>query len=71
MHNNRIRINSDWEFRCAPLPASFAERLFVKINKEIFMFNELKEINSRPEPYQLYTANALSTDEHTSQKMLE
>ena len=35
------------------------------------MFNELKEINSRPEPYQLYTANALSTDKHTSQKMLE
>jgi SAM-dependent methyltransferase len=35
------------------------------------MFNELKEINSRPEPFQFYTANALWTDEHTSQKMLE
>ena len=31
------------------------------------MFNELKEINSRPEPYQLYTANALSTDEHITE----
>jgi len=35
------------------------------------MFNELKEINSRPEPFQFYTANALWTDEHTSQMMLE
>jgi len=35
------------------------------------MFNELKEINSRPEPFQFYTANELWTDEHTSQKMLE
>jgi hypothetical protein len=23
-HNNRI--NSDWQFRCAPLPAGYAER---------------------------------------------
>ena len=35
------------------------------------MFNKLKEINSRPEPFQFYTANELWTDEHTSQKMLE
>jgi SAM-dependent methyltransferase len=35
------------------------------------MFNELKEINSRPGPFQFYTADALWTDEHTSQKMLE
>lgn len=35
------------------------------------MFNELKEINSRPEPFQFYTADALWTDEHTSQQMLE
>ena len=35
------------------------------------MFNKLKEINSRPEPFQFYTADALWTDEHTSQKMLE
>lgn len=34
------------------------------------MFDELKEINSRPEPFQFYTANALWTDEHTSQQML-
>ena len=35
------------------------------------MFNKLKGINSRPEPFQFYTADALWTDEHTSQKMLE
>ncbi len=35
------------------------------------MFNKLKEINSRPEPFQFYTAEKLWTDEHTSQKMLE
>ena len=35
------------------------------------MFNELIEINSRPEPFQFYTANALWTDEHASQMMLE
>jgi SAM-dependent methyltransferase len=35
------------------------------------MFNELKEINSRPEPFQFYTADSLWTDEHTSQQMLE
>jgi SAM-dependent methyltransferase len=35
------------------------------------MFNELKVINLRPKPFQFYTADALWTDDHTSQKMLE
>jgi len=35
------------------------------------MFNELQEINFRPKPFQFYSADALWTDEHTSQKMLE
>ena len=35
------------------------------------MFNELQEINSRPRPFQFYTAKDLWTDEHTSKKMLE
>ena len=35
------------------------------------MFKELEEINSRPAPFQLYTAKELWTDEHTSKKMLE
>ena len=35
------------------------------------MYNELKEINLRPKPFQFYTADALWTDEHISQKMLE
>lgn len=35
------------------------------------MFNELKKINERPEPFQFYTADELWTDEHTSKQMLE
>lgn len=35
------------------------------------MFKELKEINSRPEPFQYYTAEVLWTDEHTSKQMLK
>lgn len=35
------------------------------------MYNELNIINSRPEPFQFYTADELWTDDHTSQKMLE
>ncbi len=34
------------------------------------MFKELKEINSRPVPFQFYTADELWTDEHTSKQML-
>ncbi len=34
------------------------------------MFHELKEINSRPAPFQLYTADDLWTDKHTSKQML-
>lgn len=35
------------------------------------MFNELVEINKRPEPFEYYTASELWANEHTSQKMLE
>ena len=35
------------------------------------MFDELAKINSRPSPFQYYTADELWTDEHTSKKMLE
>ena len=35
------------------------------------MFDILEEINSRPTPFQFYTADELWTDEHTSMKMLE
>jgi len=34
------------------------------------MFDELKEINSKPAPFEFYTAADLWTDEHTSKKML-
>lgn len=35
------------------------------------MFKELKEINSRPAPFQFYTADELWADEHTSKQMLK
>jgi SAM-dependent methyltransferase len=35
------------------------------------MFQELKKINSRPTPFQFYTADQLWLDEHTSKQMLE
>ena len=34
------------------------------------MFKELKDINSRPLPFEFYTANELWTNEHTSKQML-
>lgn len=34
------------------------------------MFEELEEINHRPEPFEFYTADELWTDEHTSKQML-
>jgi cyclopropane fatty-acyl-phospholipid synthase-like methyltransferase len=35
------------------------------------MFKELKEINTRPAPFEFYTANELWANEHTSKQMLE
>jgi len=35
------------------------------------MFEELDQINARPEPWHFYTATDLWTDDHTSKKMLE
>ena len=35
------------------------------------MFKELKEINSRPAPFQFYTADELWTDEYTARQMLQ
>ncbi len=35
------------------------------------MFKELKEINSRPAPFQFYTADELWSNEYTSKQMLE
>lgn len=35
------------------------------------MFKDLKEINSRPAPFQFYTADELWANEHTSKQMLE
>lgn len=35
------------------------------------MFKELKDINTRPLPFQFYTADELWTDGHTSKQMLE
>jgi len=35
------------------------------------VFKELQELNSRPTPFQFYTADELWTNEHTSKQMLE
>ena len=35
------------------------------------MFNELENINTKPKPFEFYTADKLWTDEHISKKMLE
>ena len=35
------------------------------------MFSELENINTRPEPWEFYTASDLWTDEHTSKQMLQ
>jgi hypothetical protein len=34
------------------------------------MFEESESINEQPEPFEFYTAHDLSTDEHTSARML-
>ena len=34
------------------------------------MFQNLEMINSRPKPFEFYTANELWTNEHTSKQML-
>ena len=34
------------------------------------MFEELETINTRPKPFEFYTASDLWTDEHTSEQML-
>ncbi len=41
------------------------------IVKETILFQELKEINSRPKPFQFYTANELWTNEYTAKQMLQ
>lgn len=38
---------------------------------EKIIFKELREINSRPTPFQFYTADELWANEHTSKQMLE
>lgn len=40
------------------------------VNKMRNMFAQLEEINSRPEPFEFYTAADLWTHEHTSEQML-
>jgi len=35
------------------------------------MYKQLKEINSRPQPFEFYTAAELWTNEHTTKQMLK
>lgn len=43
----------------------------VGTKKELSVFKELNEINSRPAPFQFYTADELWANEHTSKQMLD
>lgn len=45
--------------------------IIVDVKMDTSLFDKLEEINSRPAPFQFYTAEDLWTDEHTSKKMLE
>jgi len=44
--------------------------LYGKFKNEVSMYKNLEEINSRPTPFQYYTAEELWTDEYTSKQML-
>jgi len=48
-----------------------AQASMPKQQRSFIMYNELSDINGRPEPFEFYTAAELWTNEHTSQKMLE
>jgi len=54
----------------ADAPNCDVSRYVVETTKELLMFKELKELNSRPAPFQFYTADELWTNEHTSKKCL-
>ncbi len=45
--------------------------MYINNRRRYLVFDKLEEINSRPTPFQFYTADELWTDEHTSMKMLE
>ncbi len=53
------------------MPRLIENGYVLKISIGFIMFQELKEINSRPAPFQFYTADCLWADEHTSKQMLE
>ena len=40
------------------------------MNKISDMFSQIEKINTRPEPFEFYTAADLWTDEHTSKQIL-
>ena len=53
------------------LPRVSPHRYVSEQKMESLMFKELIEINSRPAPFQFYTADELWANEHTSKQMLE
>jgi len=52
-----------------PYPRGSSAAFCVKKVREK-MFEELEKINTRPKPFEFYTASDLWTDEHTSEQML-
>lgn len=47
------------------------QQITLQDRKVLSMFKELESINSRPKPFEFYTADELWTDSYTSKKMLE
>lgn len=48
-----------------------ASLLYDKNIGEVILFKKLEDINTKPQPFQYYTAEELWTDEHTSKEMLK
>ena len=42
----------------------------MELYREMTLFNKLQQINSRPKPFEFYTADELWTNEHTAKQML-
>ncbi len=55
-------VNTVKNLRCASVFAGYAQRYTANTKNEVLMFTELDGINSRPEPFQYYTAEELWTD---------
>lgn len=66
-------IKTFWLLRCPAYPwqtSNFSNNILRKDIKGFVMFKELEDINSRPLPFEFYTASDLWTDKHVARQML-